>query len=39
MSGYLSETAGKVVADGFSEFLQKPIDPSTLIATVRRFLT
>jgi DNA-binding NtrC family response regulator len=39
MSGYLSEAAGKVVSDGFSEFLPKPIDPSTLIATVRRLLT
>jgi two-component system response regulator HydG len=38
MSGYLSEAAGKIVADGFSEFLRKPIDPPTLIATVRRLL-
>jgi two-component system response regulator HydG len=39
MSGYLSEAAGKVVSDGFSEFLPKPIDTPTLIATVRRLLT
>jgi CheY-like chemotaxis protein len=39
MSGYLSEAAGKIVADGFSEFLRKPIDPPILIATVRRLLT
>jgi CheY-like chemotaxis protein len=39
MSGYLSEAAGKIVSDRFSEFLRKPIDPPTLIATVRRLLT
>ena len=38
ISGYLSETTGKVILEGFAEFIQKPIDPAALIATVRRLL-
>jgi len=38
ISGYLSETPGKVILEGFAEFIQKPIDPATLIAAVRRLL-
>ena len=38
ISGYLSETPGKVILEGFAEFIQKPIDPAALIATVRRLL-
>jgi CheY-like chemotaxis protein len=38
MSGYLSERAGKLVSEGFAEFIHKPIDPPALIAAVRRLL-
>jgi CheY-like chemotaxis protein len=38
MSGYLSERAGKLVSEGFAEFIHKPIDPSALIAAVQRLL-
>ena len=38
ISGYLSETPGKVILEGFAEFIQKPIDPAALIAAVRRLL-
>jgi len=38
ISGYLPETPGKVILEGFAEFIQKPIDPAALIATVRRLL-
>jgi CheY-like chemotaxis protein len=37
-SGYLPENAGKVLLEDFAEFIQKPIDPAALIATVRRLL-
>ena len=38
ISGYLSETPGKVILEGFAEFIQKPIDPAALIAAVQRLL-
>ena len=38
ISGYLSETPGKVILEGFAEFIQKPIDSAALIAAVRRLL-
>ena len=38
ISGYLSDGAGKVILEGFAEFIQKPIDPAALIAAVRRLL-
>jgi two-component system response regulator FlrC len=38
MSGYLSEHAGKLVSEGFAEFIHKPIDPAALIAAVQRLL-
>ena len=38
ISGYLPETPGKVILEGFAEFIQKPIDPAALIAAVRRLL-
>jgi CheY-like chemotaxis protein len=38
MSGYLSEPAGNLVSEGFAEFIQKPIDPAVLIATVQRLV-
>ena len=38
ISGYLCETPGKVILEGFAEFIQKPIDPAALIAAVRRLL-
>jgi len=37
-SGYLSDGPGKVILEGFAEFIQKPIDPAVLIAAVRRLL-
>ena len=37
-SGYLSDGPGKVILEGFAEFIQKPIDPAALIAAVRRLL-
>jgi CheY-like chemotaxis protein len=38
ISGYLSDGLGKVILEGFAEFIQKPIDPAALIAAVRRLL-
>jgi len=38
ISGYLPETPGKVILEGFAEFIQKPVDPAALIAAVRRLL-
>jgi CheY-like chemotaxis protein len=38
ISGYLSDGPGKVILEGFAEFIQKPIDPVALIAAVRRLL-
>lgn len=37
-SGYLSDGPGKVILEGFAEFIQKPIDPTALIAAIRRLL-
>ncbi len=37
-SGYLSDGPGKVILEGFAEFIQKPVDPAALIAAVRRLL-
>ncbi len=36
MSVFLSEAAGKLVAEGLAEFIHKPIEPEDLIATVQR---
>ena len=38
ISGYLSDGPGKVILEGFAEFIQKPIDSAALIAAVRRLL-
>ena len=38
MSAYLSQDGGKIISDGVVEFIQKPIDPPALIATVQRLL-
>jgi DNA-binding NtrC family response regulator len=38
MSGHLSEAAGKIVAQGWVEFIHKPIESSTLISTIRHLL-
>jgi DNA-binding NtrC family response regulator len=38
ISGYLSQDAGNIILDGVADFLQKPIRPSALVATVRRLL-
>lgn len=38
MSGYLSTRAGEIVAEGWAEFLQKPIESSILISTIERLL-
>jgi hypothetical protein len=40
-NSYLSVSfrrAGKVILEGFAEFIQKPIDPAALIAAVRLLL-
>ena len=37
-SGYLSDGPGKVILEGFAEFIQKPVDPAALIAAVGRLL-
>jgi CheY-like chemotaxis protein len=39
ISGYLSDAPGKVILEGFAEFIQKPLEPAELIAAVRRLLT
>jgi DNA-binding NtrC family response regulator len=38
MSGYLRQDTGKATMEGIAAFLQKPIDPTTLIMTVERLL-
>src|SRR5688572_2753626 len=38
ISGQLSPEAGKHVSKGFTQFIQKPIDPVELVATVKRLL-
>ena len=38
ISGYLSENAGKIILEGLADFLQKPIRPSALVATVHRLV-
>jgi DNA-binding NtrC family response regulator len=38
ISGYLSQDAGNIILDGVADFLQKPIRPSALVATVRRLV-
>jgi len=34
ISGHLSPEVGKLVSKGFTQFIQKPIDPVELVATV-----
>ena len=38
ISGYLSNGAGKIILEGFAEFIEKPINPAALIGAVRRLL-
>jgi CheY-like chemotaxis protein len=38
ISGYLSDQAGTLILDGFAEFVQKPVEPRTLVASVQRIL-
>jgi two-component system response regulator len=38
ISGYLSQEAGNIILDGVADFLEKPVRPSALVATVRRLL-
>jgi CheY-like chemotaxis protein len=38
MSAYLSQDGAKIISGGVAEFIQKPIDPPVLIATVQRLL-
>jgi CheY-like chemotaxis protein len=38
MSAYFSEAAAQVLLAGKSEFIQKPIDPPALVATVHRLV-
>jgi CheY-like chemotaxis protein len=38
ISAYVSQGGGKIIFDGSAEFMQKPIDPPDLIATVQRLL-
>jgi CheY-like chemotaxis protein len=38
MSGYLSERTGKLISEGFAEFIHKPIDPPVLITAVQRLV-
>jgi CheY-like chemotaxis protein len=39
ISGYLAEDAGKIILEGYAEFIQKPIKPEILLATVQRLLS
>jgi DNA-binding NtrC family response regulator len=39
MSGYLSKDAGKAIIDQTAAYLQKPVNPTSLIMTVERVLT
>jgi DNA-binding NtrC family response regulator len=39
ISGHLSEEAGKYIAQGFAEFIHKPVDATVLIPTVQRLLS
>lgn len=36
ISGFLSDTPGKVILEGFAEFIQKPVNPAALLAIVQR---
>jgi DNA-binding NtrC family response regulator len=38
ISGYISQDAGRILLDGLAHFIQKPVDPTALIATVQRLL-
>ncbi len=38
ISGYLSDSAGKIILEGSAEFIPKPIDPKILTATIQRLL-
>jgi len=39
MSAYLSKEAGQAIIDQTAAFLQKPVNPTTLIMTVERVLS
>jgi CheY-like chemotaxis protein len=38
ISAYVSQDAGKIISGDVAEFMHKPINPTALIATVRRLL-
>jgi DNA-binding NtrC family response regulator len=38
ISGQLSREVGKNVSTGFTQFIQKPVDPVELVVTVKRLL-
>ena len=38
ISGYLSDSAAKIILEGSAEFIPKPIDPKILTATIQRLL-
>ncbi|HWO41208.1 MAG TPA: response regulator [Candidatus Eisenbacteria bacterium] len=38
VSGYLPDHDAKVLLKGYAEFVQKPVDPETLLSAVRRLL-
>jgi two-component system, response regulator FlrC len=38
MTGYVSANSAKTILQGMAEFIEKPIDPEILPATVRRLL-
>jgi DNA-binding NtrC family response regulator len=38
MSGYLAKDAGKAIIDQTAAYLQKPVNPTTLLMTVERVL-
>ncbi|MGH8546642.1 MAG: response regulator [Gammaproteobacteria bacterium] len=38
ISGYLSESGGRIILDGLADFLSKPVDPDILLARIRRFI-
>jgi CheY-like chemotaxis protein len=39
ISAFMSQHAGEIISNGSAKFIQKPIDPPNLIATVQRLLS